>query len=226
MQRPVRRRWIVLAILTVWIGGAFVFQSPRDGDVNPVEAAKPRYIAENNLELVLTEEGPMDMIGCLRNCWFAGSSAAKLVLYRDMMVQHDQYDYGLLGQYGNKWYRTGEGSISFEDPLNEEQAFSIMARRYQEGESWMYRWGILQDYIVAVGKVDPARVARVDLIHDTGEISSVWPSGEYFVNFAAASIVCEAVAIDYQGDVVESLEAGVWPGILNTGPGPLNPTCD
>jgi hypothetical protein len=105
MRLPVRLRWIFLTVLAVWIGGGLVFQSPRNGDVDPIEAAKPRYITDNNLELVLTADGPSDMIGCLQNCWFAGSSDSKVVLYRD--TREDRYDLGLLGQYGNEWHRTG-----------------------------------------------------------------------------------------------------------------------
>jgi hypothetical protein len=226
MQRPVRLRWIVLTILTVWIGSGIVFQSPRNGDVDPVQASKPRFITDDNLELVLTADGPMEMIGCLQNCWFAGSSASKLVLHRDTRTADDRYYYGLIGQYGNEWYRTGEQSLTLSDTEQEDQMFSIMALRHPEGESWMYRWGILQDYIVAIGKIDSAQVARVDLIYNTGEVSSVWPDGGYFVDFTAANTLCEAHLVDYQGEVVESLEAGGWPGIVNTGAGDLDPTCN
>ncbi|MEX2425422.1 MAG: hypothetical protein WD401_01545, partial [Thermomicrobiaceae bacterium] len=163
MNLPVRLKWILLAAITAWIGSGIVFQSPNHGDVDPVEAAKPRNIAETNLELVHTEDGPLDMIGCLQNCWFAGPSAAKLILYQDTTDEDDRYHFGLLGQYGNEWYRTGEQSLDLTDPTKNEQPFTLMARTYREGESWMYRWGIVQDYTVTVGRADPERLARVDL---------------------------------------------------------------
>jgi hypothetical protein len=226
MQSPIRLRWVVLIVLTLFIAGDIVFRTPRHGDVDPVEAAKPRYIAEHNLELVLTADGPVDMIGCLRNCWFAGSSAAKLVLYRDTTDEEDRYHFGLLGQYGNEWYRTGEQSLPLTDPKNHDQSFSLMVGSYPAGASWMYRWGIVQDYTVTVGRVECGQVARVDLVYDSGEISSAWPDGEYFVNFAPASEVCEAFVVDHQGDVIESLGAGDWPGIGRVGPDGVMQPCE
>jgi hypothetical protein len=226
MRLPVRLRWVFLAIITIWISGSLVFQSPRDGDVNSVEAAKPRFIAENNLELVLTADGPSDMIGCLQNCWFAGSSDSKIVLFQDNSEDDDRFHFSLLGQYGNKWHRTGESSITLPDPTEEDLAMSVMTSRYPEGSSWMYRWGVVQDHTVTVGRIDPAKVARVDLVHDTGEISSAWPNGEYFVDFTPGNAVCDAFAVDHQGEVIDSLSSDSWSGIGHLGPGGVQGLCD
>jgi hypothetical protein len=85
---------------------------------------------------------------------------------------------------------------------------SIMASRFPEGHSWMYRWGVTRDYVVTVGKLDPEQVARVNLTHDTGEVTTPAIAGNYFVSFAPAAGVCQAEARDYAGKVVETLQHG------------------
>lgn len=208
---------LVLAIIVLQSG------NPRDGATTPEDAVA--QFRATTPTVITTLSGPLDLLGCIRFCWFAQRHPSKVVMYTrpdDGNPRSTTISYDVVGESGGKWYSVLSGGVD-TIPRTDPSSLATLTTHKVARNSISGRYGVRRDYVLAIGRVRSPAVTRATAIFDDGQVVESRVSNGMFAMFAPANGTCEVRLYDGRRELLARMRPEnnqMWAFILqNEAPG-------
>ncbi len=203
-----RRNTAILGALIVLIllFEAFQAGAPASGANSPVDVVNI-YRGEpvNVLSVV---DGPMELFGCVKYCWFASENQSAVVIYQDPNQTNQasgSFGWDVVGEYGGKWYSAGGSGGGSGQASDTSRLISFMSMPLP-ASTITYRYGIRPGYVMTVGRTLSSDVEQIIVHYDNGAMAAQKPSNGAFAVFAQARAVCQIQLFGARGTLLQTID--------------------
>lgn len=193
--------------LGLLVAAIVVLQSgnPSDGATTPENAVARFQATPPNV--ITTLNGPTDLLGCIRLCWFAQRHPSKVVMYTrpdDGNQPSTTIYYDVVGESDGKWYSVLRGGVDRDSRVDPSSLANLTTYKV-ERNFISSRYGVRRDYVLAIGSVRSPAVTRAAAIFDNGQFVESPVVNGMFAMFAPANGTCEVRLYDERRELLERM---------------------